>query len=488
MALKKHLRIVMAATECVPFAKTGGLADVVGALPRELAGLGHDVSVILPCYRSVGQSCKNPETTGIRLDVPLGNELVAGDVVRHVDEFGVAFYFIKNRAYYNRKNLYGTAKGDYEDNAERFIFFSRAVIGLINAVGEDVDILHCHDWQTGIIPALLRYGDGNTPALGNARTVFTIHNLAYQGKFRYYDLKMTGLPEECFTPEGLEFYGQMNLMKSGIVYSDAVTTVSRKYSREIQTRELGCGLEGVLANRDGSLYGILNGVDYGVWSPEGDALIAANYSAEDLSGKKKCRKDLLKTFKLNIPDKVPIIGVISRLAAQKGFDLISAQIENILETGAAFVLLGSGDRKYEELFRKIGRKHRRQTGIRIAFSEELAHKIEAGSDMFLMPSRYEPCGLNQMYSLRYGTIPIVRATGGLDDTIKNYDRQTGRGNGFKFSAYKPRPLIRTIKRAVELFADHKHWGRVVRNAMSEDFSWKASAKKYVKMYREVLKK
>ncbi len=484
---RKSLNIFLAASECAPFAKTGGLADVVGALPRELAKPGNEVSVIIPYYRMVRKNSPTVEKTGIRLSVPLGDQHVTGSVLKYVDKSGVNYFFIRNDKYYNRENLYGTSRGDYSDNAARFTFFSKAVISLINALKKPVDILHCHDWQTGLIPALMRYGGNSSPALKNTRTIFTIHNLAYQGQFWYYDFKMTGLPEEAFRPEGLEFYEKINLMKSGIVYSDAVTAVSKKYSREIQTKEFGCGLEGVLADRKDRLYGIVNGVDYSVWSPEKDKFIARNYSIKDLSGKRECRKDLLKVFGLNIPEEVPVIGAISRLADQKGFDLISEQIEKVLDNGTAFVLLGTGDRKYNRIFEKIGKKHPKCTGIKIAFNEKLAHKIEAGSDMFLMPSRYEPCGLNQMYSLRYGTIPIVRATGGLDDTITNYNPRTRTGNGFKFTAYKPQALLSTINHAIKLYADGDHWSQIMKNAMSEDFSWTSSAKKYIRLYKNILK-
>ena len=482
----KSLKVMFAASECVPFAKTGGLADVVGSLPGELKRLGNEVSVCMPYYEHGKKSCPKAKDIGIELRVPLGERVVTGTVLRYDDKTGVRFYFIQNNEYYSREQLYGTPEGDYKDNAERFIFFGKAVIELINALKTPVDILHCHDWQTGLVPGLMRYGANGTSALQDTKTIFTIHNLAYQGLFPHEDLGLTGLPGETFTPEGLEFYGKISLIKSGMIYSDAITTVSKKYSKEIQSEEFGCGLEGVLANRSHNLYGILNGVDYDVWSPEKDKFIAKKFSADDPSGKEECRRDLLNEFGLKIPAKVPIIGVISRLADQKGFDLIAEDIEKVLDMGVAFVLLGTGDVKYHEIFEKIAKNHPKQTGIRIAFDEKVAHKIEAGSDMFLMPSRYEPCGLNQMYSLKYGTIPIVRATGGLDDTIKSYSKRSRKGNGFKFTAYKPKALLSTIRHAVELYADKDHWRQIVKNAMSEDFSWSASAKEYFKLYKSIL--
>jgi len=482
----KSLNVMFAASECVPFAKTGGLADVVGSLPGELKRLGNEVSVCMPYYKHVKKSCPKAKDIGIELKVPLGERVVTGTVLRYDDKAGVRFYFIRNKEYYDRVQLYGTPEGDYKDNAERFVFFGKAILELINALKTPVDILHCHDWQTGIVPGLMRYGANGTSALQDTKTIFTVHNLAYQGLFPHEDLGLTGLPEETFTPEGLEFYGKISLIKSGMIYSDAITTVSKKYSKEIQSEEFGCGLEGVLANRSHNLYGILNGVDYDVWSPEKDKFIAKKFSVDDPSGKKECRRDLLNEFGLKIPAKVPIIGVISRLADQKGFDLIAEDIEKVLDMGVAFVLLGTGNVKYHEIFEKIAKNHPKRTGIRIAFNEKLAHKIEAGSDMFLMPSRYEPCGLNQMYSLKYGTIPIVRATGGLDDTIKSYNRRSRKGNGFKFTAYKHKALLSTIRHAVELYADKDHWRQIVKNAMSEDFSWAASAKEYFKLYKSIL--
>ena len=484
--MKSGMNVFFAASECAPYAKTGGLADVVGSLPRELACLGNQVSVIIPLFRTVKKYCSDLKETGIRLEIALGDVHLNATVCKHT-ESGVDYYFIRNDKFYDREFLYGTPEKDYEDNAARFIFFSKAVLFLISRLGKPADIIHCHDWQTGILPALMRYGWNTLPNLQKAKTIFTIHNLGYQGKFWYYDLKMTGLPDACFTPEGLEYYGDINMIKSGIVYSDIITTVSRKYAEEIQTTEFGCGLEGVLAKRKNKLYGILNGVDYDVWSPEKDKFIVRNYSIKVISGKKECRKDLLKTFQLNASDKTPVIGAISRLAEQKGFDLIAKIMKRMLKLGTVFVLLGAGDKKYNELFEKIGKENPKNTGIKIAFSEELAHKIEAGSDIFLMPSRYEPCGLNQMYSLKYGTIPVVRATGGLDDTIKNYSPKTGRGNGFKFKASSAEALLKTVKKAVDLFKDSFNWNRLIKNAMSEDYSWSASAKKYIQLYKTALK-
>ena len=344
------------------------------------------------------------------------------------------------------------------------------------------DIIHCNDWQTGLVPVLLKVKERNNPFFENTSTVFTIHNLAYQGIFWHLDMPLTNLPWNTFTPEGIEFYGSINLMKAGIVYSDVVNTVSKRYSKEIQTEELGHGLEGVLQGRSQDLYGILNGVDYKQWNPESDSYIKCKFSQTDLQGKKICREDLLAEFGLKNKPSAPVIGIISRLADQKGFDLLTEQIDNILKQDVLLVLLGTGDEKYHTMFEKIAQKYPKKAGIKITFDNKLAHKIEAGSDFFLMPSRYEPCGLNQMYSLKYGTIPIVRATGGLDDTITNFSVKTGKGNGFKFKAYTGKALFTKIKEAITVFKSKKDWKKLVSNSFESDFSWQNSAREYEKLY------
>lgn len=475
------MKVAFVVSECVPFAKTGGLADVAGALPSKLADMGHEVILVMPHYRKVKETAPDVQPTGKTVSVPIGDEIVAADLLE-TEQNGVRFYFIDNDRYYDRDQLYGTPEGDYHDNAARFMFFSKAALAALKALDFKPDIIHCHDWQSGLVPALVKEYRPKNGFFLNTRCVFTIHNLAYQGIFWHLDMPMTGLPWSYFTPDGFEYYGKINMIKSGIVYSDVVTTVSEKYAREIQTEEYGCGMEGVLSARNDRLFGVLNGVDYDVWSPEKDKFIAAPFSVDDTAGKIECKKDLLKEYGLPYNPKRPLISVISRLADQKGFDLIADDIDKIMKLDINFILLGTGEQKYHDLFTRIGKRFKKRAGIRIDFDNALAHKIEAGSDMFLMPSRYEPCGLNQIYSLRYGTVPIVRATGGLDDTIVDYDPETGRGNGFKFSDYTAEALIETIKRAVKLFADKKHWDQLVHNAMTCDFSWNESARKYVKLY------
>jgi len=320
------------------------------------------------------------------------------------------------------------------------------------------------------------------------KPVFTIHNIAYQGLFPASHFPLTGLPQKVFTPDGIEFWGSMNLLKAGIVFSDIVTTVSEKYSKEIRTAEFGYGLEGVLDSRKEKLFGVLNGVDYDDWSPEKDKFIIAKYDYKDLNGKAECRKDLLKEYNLNLSDDAPVIGIISRLADQKGFDILSQAMEELMSMNIGIVVLGTGEKKYHDLFAELAKKYPKKLGVKITFDNKIAHKIEAGSDMFLMPSKYEPCGLNQIYSLKYGTIPIVRATGGLDDTIQDYDPKTGDGNGFKFKEYSSQVLLAKIKESAKIFSNKKEWKKLVQKAMQQDFSWERSAKRYVELYEKVLTK
>ncbi len=477
------MRVVMAASECVPFAKTGGLADVVGALPTALQRLGLEVAVILPAYHSIPPAMARQRTEW-RLEVPLSDQIVTAAVLQARLGDGIPVYLIEADQYFARAGLYGTPDGDYLDNAERFAFFSRAIAALLPHLG-GVDVLHCHDWQTALVPVFLRVDSGRYPGLDNVRTVLTIHNIGYQGLFWHFDWHLLNIDWRYFTPECLEFYGKINYLKGGIVSANAITTVSPTYAQEIQTAELGYGLEGVLAQRRDALFGILNGVDYAEWSPERDRHIAAAYSAEDPSGKAACKADLQRTMGLPMNPKVPLIGIISRLAAQKGFDLLSEVEERLLRKQVQMVVLGSGDAQYQELFTALARRHKKRLAVRIAFDNTLAHKIEAGSDFFLMPSRYEPCGLNQIYSLRYGTIPVVRATGGLQDTINDFDPTRNAGTGFKFADYTGDALLACIERALHAYRNPKQWQLLTRNAMAADFSWARSAQTYAQLYQRL---
>jgi starch synthase len=474
------MHIAFAASECVPFSKTGGLADVVGALPRALAALGHKVTVYTPLYRSI--RLENPQVAVRSITVPFDDQYRFCSIVNGGMHDGVQHYFVDYPAYFDRDALYGTPIGDYHDNAERFALFSRAVIEATKILGVP-EIFHCHDWQSALIPVLLRTLYAEDPAFDHVNSVFTIHNMGYQGLFPPEILPLLMLPWDLFTLTKMEFYGKVNFLKGAIVYADYVTTVSRRYSLEIQTAEYGFGLEGVLRARSGTVAGILNGVDYAQWSPEVDQFIAAHFSVKDLSNKAKDKTALLRDFGL-ADSALPVIGVVSRFASQKGFDLIQQVADRLAREEAIFVVLGSGDKAYEDLMRRLNKQYPTRFAVRVAYDNVLAHKIEAGSDMFLMPSRYEPCGLNQIYSLRYGTVPIVRATGGLDDTIENWDPLSKRGTGFKFSEYSGEAMLTTVRQALEAFKDKPAWQQLMRNGMARDFSWNAAAKEYVRVYEK----
>jgi starch synthase len=474
------MHIAFVASEGVPFSKTGGLADVVGALPRALAALGHQVSVYLPRYRQT--KLADPATVVRSITIPFDDEYRFASVVTGGTQSGVRFYFIEYPEFFDRDALYGTPAGDYPDNAERFALFSRAVLEASKIIGVP-QIFHCHDWQSALVPVLLRTLYADDPAFRDVGTVFTIHNMGYQGLFPPEVLPLLMLPWDLFTMTKLEFFGQVNFLKGALVYSDFVTTVSKKYSQEIQTAEYGFGLEGVLRGRGATVTGILNGVDYDEWSPQTDKFTAAKYSPQDLSGKAKCKLDLLATF--GIPAsaaKLPAIGIVSRFAAQKGFDLISQIADRLAREEMVLIALGAGDKAYEDMFTRLSKQFPRTIAVRVAYDNAIAHKIEAGADMFLMPSRYEPCGLNQIYSLKYGTVPIVRATGGLDDTIETWDARTGKGTGFKFTEYSSESLLLTVKQALQAYRDQTSWQVLMRNGMSKDFSWNASAREYGKIY------
>jgi starch synthase len=398
---------------------------------------------------------------------------------------GVRFYFVEFPDFFDRDALYGTAAGDYPDNAERFALFSRAVIEGSKILGVP-QVFHCHDWQSALVPVLLRTIYAEDPAFREVGTVFTIHNMGYQGLFPPETLPLLTLSWDLFTMTKMEFFGQVNFLKGALTYADYVTTVSRKYSQEIQTAEYGFGLEGVLRDRAATVTGILNGVDYDEWSPQADKFIAGRYSPQDLTGKPLCKKDLLETFGVkNADPKLPVIGIVSRFAAQKGFDLIAQVMDRLAREEMIVVALGTGDKAYEEMFVRLNKQFPNKIAVKVAYNNAIAHKIEAGADMFLMPSRYEPCGLNQIYSLKYGTVPIVRATGGLDDTIENWDARTGKGTGFKFTEYNGESLLLTVKHALQAFRDQTSWQVLMRNGMNKDFSWNVSAREYGRVYERV---
>lgn len=472
------MRILFVASEGLPFSKTGGLADVIEALPKALVAQGHEVAVVLPRYRGTKiNAVIMPSVT-----IPLGAQLRFPAVEDGTTTKNVRYYFVDDPEFFDRDGLYGDTRGDYPDNAERYSEFCRVAIEIAKNVWPP-DVIHCHDWQTALLPVLLRTSYAADTAMKDVPVVFTIHNMGYHGQFSRDVMDRAGIPQSTFHLAGLEFFGDVNLLKGGLVYSDYLTTVSRKYAQEIQTREYGYGLDGVVRTRADRLFGILNGVDYSAWNPEKDPHIAARYSARDLGGKLTCKQELLELFGLP-PEQLakPIIGIVSRFVDQKGFDLIAERAHELMHEDLALAVLGSGERKYEDLFRALAAAYPGRVGVKIAYDNSLAHKVEAGADMFLMPSRYEPCGLNQIYSLKYGTVPIVRATGGLDDTIEPFDVEHGTGTGFKFADYSSAAMVRCVRQAVQHFTDERIWKRIQLNGMAKDFSWKAPAAEYAKLY------
>lgn len=477
------LHVAMVSPEIAPFAKTGGLSDSVGSLSRALEQLGLRVSLVMPAYRSVLQSGFPVEDTGVRFTVPISNRREEGLLLKTMTGNAISVYLIRADRYFDRDYLYGTPDGDYPDNAERFVFFSRAALEVLRLFPPD--ILHAHDWQSALAITFLKSQPHLYPQLSSAKTVFTVHNLGYQGLFWYLDWHLLNLDWNLFTPRYLEFYGKINFLKGGIVFADAITTVSPTYAEEIKTPEQGFGLEGVFQERAASLVGILNGVDYNVWNPRNDQFIIKPYSPKNLSGKKICKADLQRSLGLPENPEIPIMGMVSRLTVQKGFDLLEKALDKLLSRNLQFVLLGTGDRRYQRFFMRAAAQHSGKLAVRIAFDESLAHKVIAGSALFLMPSRYEPGGLTQMYSLKYGTIPIVRATGGLKDTIQEFAPETERGNGFVFRSYKVRDLLVAVDRALELFPRRTQWRTLVKNAMAADFSWDKSARAYLALYQRL---
>jgi starch synthase len=487
------MRVAFISPEIVPFAKTGGLADVAGALPQALARSGHQVKVFMPLYKQVdiGKHGMVSYKTGLNVKVAGRDEEF--DLLHLEDESGCEFFFIKIDKYFGRDGLYvdpQTTK-DWPDNDERFIAFSRAVLESFSAIEFKPDIIHCNDWQSGLIPAYLRCSDFGTGLLAGTRTILTIHNIAYQGIFPDTTFRKLGIDAKYWAPmSGFEYYGKVSFLKAAIHYADILNTVSERYAQEIQSsNEYGYGLEGVLHDRTADLYGVVNGIDYSIWNPATDELIKANYRPEKLGSKQKNKNELKRRNKLPMVRRdVPLIGMISRLADQKGFDLFEQVADQLFELDIQMVILGTGDEKYHKMLTELAEKNPKKLGINLKFDNELAHLIEAGSDMFLMPSRYEPCGLNQLYSLKYGTVPIVRETGGLADTIENCNPAKSSGTGFVFKNYDAVEMLNTIRFAVEVYKNKKVWQQLMLNGMAKDFSWGKSAEKYQELYEKALAK
>jgi starch synthase len=479
------LSIAMAAPEALPYAKSGGLADVAGALPAHLARLGHRVLLFVPYYRETRAHFPHLPQAHEPLDLPFPGHDVRVGLLRHEPAPRLSVVLVREDAAFDRAHLYGGPDGDYWDNAGRYALFCRAVLAALQALGERPDVIHAHDWQTALLPIYLRHRADLAGALAGTPSLFTVHNLAYQGIFPASALAYTGVPEHLFHPRGVEYFGKLNLLKGGLLYADAISTVSPHYSEEIRTPAFGEGLDGVLRERAAVLHGILNGVDSERWDPETDPFLPARYSAAAPAGKARCREALLRAFGLEGDPAVPLFATISRLADQKGFDLLAAAIPALAARGLRYCILGSGDRHYQDLFAALARTFPGRIAVRIGYDDALAHLMEAGADCYLMPSRFEPCGLNQMYSLRYGTIPVVRAVGGLVDTVSHFNPARGTGTGFVFRDYDVTGLLWAVDEALAAFARRQDWARLMANAMAADFSWDASARRYADLYQSL---
>lgn len=478
------MRILIVTPEANPFARSGGLAEVIYALAWALVKLGNQVSVVLPLYRQVRESNRPLTATGQTLSIPLSWKTLPAEIFTSEIDPNLNFYFIAQDALFNREGLYGTSYGAFEDNAERFIFFSRAVVEMIEAMGLDLDVLHAHEWQTGLVPVYLRTIYSGSPRLNRLPVVYTVHNVGYQGLFSSYDLPLTGLGWELLNSKALEFYGKINFMKGGLVFADLLSTVSNRYREEIQTFEYGFGLEGLFRERASELFGILEGVDYYRWDPGRDNLLPATFDRDNLAGKKICKQALLQRFGLNVDPARPLIGMTTRFFERKGIDLVENILDDLMQMNIGFVIQGTGEERHHYLLEELSHRYSQRLGLMIGYTEELAHQIIAGADIFLMPSRYEPCGLDQLYCLRYGTIPVVRATGGLDETIEEYDPKTRKGNGFKFAGYTPVELMAAVKRALDLYQQRDVWEALMQKNMALDFSWvNNAAPKYLEVYR-----
>jgi len=475
------MKILLAASELTPVARTGGLGDVMQGLPAALQARGHEVSVVLPCYQGLRENAALAvKATSVQIPVAVGSNRSEAEILQATAPNGVQLFLVRRDEYYDRPEIYGADGRSYEDNAERFIYFSRAVMELARRIVPPPDILHVHDWQTALVPVLVK--ERRLPF----KTVLTIHNLAYQGSFWAYDFGLTNLPGEYFGPSGIEFYGRVNLLKGGIVFADQVTTVSERYAREIQSPEYGGGLEDVIREHAGKLSGILNGAEYTVWNPATDALLPAKYDAADLAGKRTCRDALLTEVGLAPNPGGPVFAMVSRLAEQKGIDLLLPIIDRLLADDVRLVVLGQGDSGYERELMIASKRHPERFTYHQSMDERLAHLIEAGADVSLIPSHFEPCGLTAMYSLKYGTLPIARATGGLHQIIQDFDPSAGTGTGFLFYDYSEEAFWDSIVRARRHFHDKPRWAELVQRAMAADFSWPKAVECYEEVYRRAL--
>jgi len=483
------LKVLMVASEMVPFVKAGGLGDIVGSLSLELNKLGHDVRVVIPKYAFINYHGCTLKSVLPSCGVWMGGICEWCSIQSMTTDLGVTVYVVEHHHYFGRQGLYhDDAMNDYVDNPRRFAFLSRAALQLCIDIKFKPDIIHANDWQTALAPAYCKTWHWDDPVLGKTASVLTLHNIAYQGVYPLDNWAYMGFDKKHFSADAFESYGRINMLKGGIHFADVVNTVSPTYARETTTPYGGFGLAPYLSNKGDNYYGILNGVDYSIWSPTNDNLIPAQFSRKDLFGKTQCKRALQKEFLLPEDNHIAVIGAIGRFVDQKGFDLIASCIETILSTmHVQFVILGSGDSGLSRYFGDLPRRFPGKAGSFIGFNNKLAHLIEAGCDFFLMPSKYEPCGLNQIYSQSYGTLPIVRATGGLDDTVVNYNEATGDGTGFKFWDISAKSLYYTVGWAISTYYDRKpHMAKLIKNAMQQDFSWSKSALEYVKLYEKAM--
>lgn len=489
------LRVTTIASEIVPLAKTGGLGDVCGALPPALESIGCQCKAFLPAYRSALSSGLTIESTDVYFAVPIGDQSIACRILKTwLPNSSVEVFLIDQPRYFDRPGLYGDSQGEYRDNCERFSFYCRAVIEAIERLNLEPDIVHCHDWQTGLVPAYMDARLGNYSWMNNAVSVMTIHNLAYQGRFWHLDMPLTGLDWKYFNWEQLEYYGDLNLMKSGLVFADSLTTVSPTYAKEIIRPEHGCGLDSILVNRSADLVGIVNGVDYLQWNPATDAHLPMQYDAGSWEvGKSVCKSSLQQELGMKQSADVPLVGIVSRLASQKGWDLVIPVLRRWLPSqDVQWAILGTGEKNYENELRELARLYPQKIAVVLGFSEALAHRIEAAGDLFLMPSRYEPCGLNQLYSLKYGSVPVVHATGGLVDTVIPTTEQTlkdGVATGFAFGHFSESSLEKALLEALDFYSHRRQqWTQIVTTGMRGDWSWQKSAQHYRELYLETIRR
>jgi starch synthase len=482
------MNILLGASEAVPYIKTGGLADVIGSLLKEYIRRKKNARLFLPLYRSIKQKFPHLTETNITVNVPVGKTAIKGRVCS-LEE---SVYFLECDEFFDRDEPYGSAGGDYPDNAARFVFFSRGILEVSKAINFKPDVIHCNDWQTGLVPLYLKTLYKGDSFFRNTATLFTIHNIGYQGLFSASDLFVTNLGWDLYNPDGIEFYGKINFLKAGILSADILSTVSETYAQEILQPEYGFGLDGVLRTRAADLYGVINGIDYSEWDPETDSLIPAHFNSANLSGKETCKKDIITTFfpksRGSAAEKAPVLGMVGRLVEHKGMDAIMRSLPDLSRYELKFIILGKGEDFFQRSLSKLADTYQKMFALYTAFDEQVAHRVYAGCDFFIMPSRYEPCGLGQLIAMRYGCIPIARKTGGLADTIDDYDPLSVKGTGFLFVDYSPYALLDSIKRALCLYTEQRKMQTIIRNGMSMRFTWKRSAENYLELYIKGSKK